>query len=315
MTEPGILIRCHGCMTGSILPTDQMICPLCGSDFIEVVQTSTPLLPRQRPTNPHAEPGIQSMLSNLLSSIVPGMSGQSSRTSENEQHQQFLRDHQARHQQNMAQAGMAQAPQIPPINELFSQMFNQAPQSNGHGQSNRHFSTHTGPNGSSFSFSFGTSFGTPGATQHFASPPGTAGTNESYPSQHGFPDMSTLLREALGGGPLPQGNSTAAQTFDNLISQLMAENPNSGVEPADDVTMSNLKRVTVSEKDGKVGEECSICQDEYQLGETVIELTCRHFYHDECLLSWLKTNGVCPICRAHVHADPQPVVLEQDDLD
>ncbi|ORY86223.1 hypothetical protein BCR37DRAFT_376775 [Protomyces lactucae-debilis] len=49
-----------------------------------------------------------------------------------------------------------------------------------------------------------------------------------------------------------------------------------------------------------VDEDCSICQDAYKPEETLVVLDCKHAYHEECCLMWLKTNGVCPICRAPV---------------
>jgi hypothetical protein len=38
----------------------------------------------------------------------------------------------------------------------------------------------------------------------------------------------------------------------------------------------------------KVGESCPVCQNEMEMGEDVIELKCKHTYHEECILFWLK---------------------------
>lgn len=34
------------------------------------------------------------------------------------------------------------------------------------------------------------------------------------------------------------------------------------------------------------GEPCSVCHDE--LSDTVVELPCKHCYHEDCIVSWLK---------------------------
>ena len=45
---------------------------------------------------------------------------------------------------------------------------------------------------------------------------------------------------------------------------------------------------------------CSICLVEFEEGENVTVLPCRHFYHNECIDSWLKRNCACPLCKANV---------------
>lgn len=45
------------------------------------------------------------------------------------------------------------------------------------------------------------------------------------------------------------------------------------------------------------GEQCPICQNEMELGEIVIELRCRHVYHEECISFWLRDENTCPICK------------------
>ena len=46
-------------------------------------------------------------------------------------------------------------------------------------------------------------------------------------------------------------------------------------------------------------ENCLICMgDNYTLGEKVYELPCKHCYHGECLVSWLRQHNTCPLCRA-----------------
>ena len=42
---------------------------------------------------------------------------------------------------------------------------------------------------------------------------------------------------------------------------------------------------------------CPICQDDFEEGQTVKQLPCKHFYHPNCILPWLKLHNSCPICR------------------
>lgn len=50
--------------------------------------------------------------------------------------------------------------------------------------------------------------------------------------------------------------------------------------------------------DGKT--ECTICIDEMKVGETAIYLPCNHWFHEDCVVLWLKEHNTCPICRTPV---------------
>lgn len=51
--------------------------------------------------------------------------------------------------------------------------------------------------------------------------------------------------------------------------------------------------VVISENEG----ECSICLDEWSVGEMASELPCKHKYHFRCLKKWLSINSTCPQYR------------------
>eukprot|EP00252_Welwitschia_mirabilis_P010074 TRINITY_DN2317_c0_g1_i1.p1 TRINITY_DN2317_c0_g1~~TRINITY_DN2317_c0_g1_i1.p1 ORF type:complete len:283 (-),score=75.59 TRINITY_DN2317_c0_g1_i1:261-1109(-) len=50
-------------------------------------------------------------------------------------------------------------------------------------------------------------------------------------------------------------------------------------------------------------EQCVICRLEYEGGDLMINLPCKHHYHSECIRDWLKINKVCPICNKEVLID------------
>ncbi|XP_020240971.1 uncharacterized protein LOC109819603 [Asparagus officinalis] len=48
-------------------------------------------------------------------------------------------------------------------------------------------------------------------------------------------------------------------------------------------------------------EQCYICLAEYEEGDSIRVLPCRHEYHMSCVDKWLKEmHGVCPLCRQDV---------------
>ena len=55
---------------------------------------------------------------------------------------------------------------------------------------------------------------------------------------------------------------------------------------------------------------CSICLEELEIDNTVLELPCQHYFcfgksEDSCpgIIPWLKTNMSCPICRDEITLD------------
>ncbi|XP_074562515.1 E3 ubiquitin ligase BIG BROTHER-related-like [Curcuma longa] len=47
-------------------------------------------------------------------------------------------------------------------------------------------------------------------------------------------------------------------------------------------------------------EQCAICRLEYEDGDSLVVLSCKHKYHPECINKWLQLNKVCPVCNAEV---------------
>ena len=47
--------------------------------------------------------------------------------------------------------------------------------------------------------------------------------------------------------------------------------------------------------------ECAICCEEFKVGDRSLKLLCRHAYHADCVLGWLKTKSSCPLCRVNLN--------------
>lgn len=62
----------------------------------------------------------------------------------------------------------------------------------------------------------------------------------------------------------------------------------------------NMPVVIFSEENREtLPEECSICMNEYQIGDRLLNFGCpvEHMFHEECLSKWLVAGHSCPICR------------------
>jgi len=45
------------------------------------------------------------------------------------------------------------------------------------------------------------------------------------------------------------------------------------------------------------GPTCSICLCEYEKGEKLVSLPCKHVFHEDCINSWTEHNTRCPLCN------------------
>lgn len=70
--------------------------------------------------------------------------------------------------------------------------------------------------------------------------------------------------------------------------------------PVVDVIPLRYVAFELTEHDKVVGEECSICFEEYESGQTVARLECWCIFHVDCIQAWKdkKASGGCPL---HFH--------------
>lgn len=73
------------------------------------------------------------------------------------------------------------------------------------------------------------------------------------------------------------------------------------------LNIENLPRHTFTGDEENTG--CGVCQDEFVEGQTLMTLLpCGHKFHENkkdclettCILNWLETHNVCPLCKSHI---------------
>jgi hypothetical protein len=56
---------------------------------------------------------------------------------------------------------------------------------------------------------------------------------------------------------------------------------------------------------------CAVCNEEFEVGREVREMSCMHFYHSDCIVPRLRIHNTCPICRYELPANPFGDDLEE----
>ena len=76
--------------------------------------------------------------------------------------------------------------------------------------------------------------------------------------------------------------------------------------PQQKKTIPNLKEIfgetklTQSILDKGEQKSCSICLENFELGTNIIYLPCFHYYHAQCIETWVKNSDKCPLCNLEI---------------
>lgn len=55
-------------------------------------------------------------------------------------------------------------------------------------------------------------------------------------------------------------------------------------------------------KNSGAQKDCCICLEAFKDDDEVTPLPCdpRHYFHEECIAGYMKTNNICPLCRKEI---------------
>ena len=91
----------------------------------------------------------------------------------------------------------------------------------------------------------------------------------------------------------------------HLFSQTLATIlQSSDHHPQQILTADIIAQTMEYSSDENQSSQCAICLGDFNLADLLLQLTCKHIYHRECLLHWLQTHYRCPYCRFLVYQQP-----------
>jgi hypothetical protein len=111
-----------------------------------------------------------------------------------------------------------------------------------------------------------------------------------------------LVRERIGPAMLSAVQSQMGAldaSFDDL-SSLFETGGSKGLtgDLVEKIPKMTITRNNNADASDNRGDSCSVCLQDFQLGETVRSLPhCHHMFHLPCIDNWLLRHGSCPMCR------------------
>ena len=57
-------------------------------------------------------------------------------------------------------------------------------------------------------------------------------------------------------------------------------------------------------------EKCPICLKKFKGVDIIKEFPCKHIFHKNCLLRWIKNSNICPLCKYDITDDVNKVDLK-----
>lgn len=87
-------------------------------------------------------------------------------------------------------------------------------------------------------------------------------------------------------------------SYDEIFGQVLGNSSfTRRPETAEELPVVNLTAEELTERGLVV---CAICREKLAPSERLSELPCRHYYHKDCISSWLTNRNTCPLCRHKV---------------
>ncbi|RDX64433.1 E3 ubiquitin-protein ligase RZF1, partial [Mucuna pruriens] len=106
---------------------------------------------------------------------------------------------------------------------------------------------------------------------------------------------------------VPHTNNHNDSIFENtllndFIDGVIQNNNRPGPPPATSSAIASLPMVKLTQAHLGSDPNCPICKDEFELDMEARELPCKHFYHSDCIVPWLRMHNTCPVCRYELQA-------------
>ncbi|OMJ81682.1 hypothetical protein SteCoe_17791 [Stentor coeruleus] len=93
-----------------------------------------------------------------------------------------------------------------------------------------------------------------------------------------------------------QNQNQQVMDITELLAAMASMHPQ-GQRPANPSNVRNLATVKMTADIIRNNTTCTVCQEDFKIGENARKLACDHYFHEDCLMPWLQVQNTCPSCR------------------
>ena len=98
----------------------------------------------------------------------------------------------------------------------------------------------------------------------------------------------------------------------NVEAEVYFKKRNRFILELDEFQYKHVKKYSTIKED-----KCAICLQKYKGVDIIKEFPCKHIFHKNCILKWIKNSNKCPLCKYDITNDVNKVKLKNynDDED
>ncbi|KAM0926907.1 hypothetical protein ACQ4PT_003067 [Festuca glaucescens] len=131
-------------------------------------------------------------------------------------------------------------------------------------------------------------------------PPGRAPAPAPPRRRVPSPPPPPVARRPSAPPAIDPGDYFTGGDLSSLVEEL-TQNDRPGPAPAATSAIDSLPAVRITaahmSDDGGSQSQCPVCKEDFELGEAARLLPCKHVYHSDCIVPWLRLHNSCPVCR------------------
>lgn len=97
---------------------------------------------------------------------------------------------------------------------------------------------------------------------------------------------------------------------ENNMNELYHKKKNKFILELDEFQYKHVKKYSTIKED-----KCAICLQKYKGVDIIKEFPCKHIFHKSCILRWIKTSNICPLCKYDITNDVNEIELNNNNED
>jgi hypothetical protein len=89
---------------------------------------------------------------------------------------------------------------------------------------------------------------------------------------------------------------------DDILNRLFMQQQPQTI-PASQAFINSLQQTPITPEAIAKQSQCTVCMEEFHVDDTATQLPCQHYFHQDCIKPWLRTQHTCPMCRYELPTD------------